>query len=522
MPRSPASSPPPTPALSPAPPACTGPGCIPQPITPAPLVGEDASGQPDESGDGRAECGITSIGGCVTNAINDFFRGIVTEALNPLLELLSTTLLTTPSPRELPRVGQLWSQSWEILLACYVLLVIAAGVVLMAYESLQARYSIKEIAPRLVVGFLAGALSLVVTTQAIEVANALSGAVMGGGVDAVSASATMRDLVTAALSGDGIFVTFLGIFLVVALIVLLLTYLVRVALTIILIVGAPLALMWHALPQTEGIAFWWWRAFFGCLRIQIVQSLTLITGIRVFLAPGGFTPFGATTAGLVNLLVALALLYILIKIPFWILGSMRGGRRSLVGSAARAYVLGKTLGLLGGRSGVSRRPSHPGGGGPGRGGTGGGGGLGPGGGNGPRPGGGGGPGPGGGRGPRGGGGGPVGLPSRVRGDTDGHHDASTATGTRGAAPTPQPGGSSAAVGRRRAPYGRQLATPPGDGRPQNKPVLGRPRPSSGPYPGSPAAYPGRYSPSRGVRGTSPRASARPTTPTLPSRHGGNR
>ena len=51
-----------------------------------------------------------------------------------------------------------------------------------------------------------------------------------------------------------------------------------------------------------------------------------------------------TTSGLVNLLVVLALLYILIKIPFWILGSLRGsGRRSLTGTLARAYVIGKTL-----------------------------------------------------------------------------------------------------------------------------------------------------------------------------------
>jgi hypothetical protein len=46
--------------------------------------------------------------------------------------------------------------------------------------------------------------------------------------------------------------------------------------------------------------------------------------------------------------VVLALLYILIKIPFWILGSLRigGPRHSLVGTVARAYVIGKTLKLF--------------------------------------------------------------------------------------------------------------------------------------------------------------------------------
>jgi uncharacterized membrane-anchored protein YitT (DUF2179 family) len=104
-------------------------------------------------------------------------------------------------------------------------------------------------------------------------------------------------------------------------------------------------MMCHALPQTEAIAYWWWKAFGGCLAVQLAQSLALITGLRVFLAPGAFTPFGATSSALVNLLVTLALLYILIKIPFWILGSLRigGGHRSLVGTVARTYVIGKSL-----------------------------------------------------------------------------------------------------------------------------------------------------------------------------------
>jgi len=334
-------------STAPAPP-CTGQDCLPQPTTAPPPPAGTTAGQPGGEGDGQAECGITSIGGCVTNAITTFFRDLVVAALNPLLNLLSASLLSTPSPKSLPRVGELWTQSWQILLACYALLVMIAGILLMAYESLQARYSIKEVAPRLVVGFLAGALNLFLATKAIELANALVTAVVGDGLEAIPVSQTMTNMILTPISGGGIFIIFLGVFLVVALVVLLITYLVRVALTLILIVGGPLAMMCHALPQTEGVAYWWWRAFGGCLAIQLTQGLALITGLRVFLAPGSFTPFGATRSALVTLLVMLALLYILIKIPFWILGSLRigGGRRSLVGTVARAYVIGKTVTLL--------------------------------------------------------------------------------------------------------------------------------------------------------------------------------
>lgn len=54
---------------------------------------------------------------------------------------------------------------------------------------------------------------------------------------------------------------------------------------------------------------------------------------------------------MIQFLVALALCYVLIKIPFWILGSLRGGGRSLVGSLVRGFIAYKTFGLLRGMGG---------------------------------------------------------------------------------------------------------------------------------------------------------------------------
>jgi hypothetical protein len=340
---------------------CPGLGCLPPPPPPIPPGG----GQAGQGSANEAECGISALGGCVTNAITAFFRDLVTTALNPLLDLLSTTLLTTPTPQSLPRIGELWTHSWQILLASYVLLILIAGILVMTYETLQTQHSVKEIAPRIVVGFLAGALSLWAASQAIDLANALAQAIMGSGLDATSAGQTLRNLVLGPLNG-GIFIILVGLFVAGMLLVLLLTYIVRVALTIVLIAGAPLALMFHALPQTEPIAYWWWKAFGGCLAIQVVQSLALITTLKVFLAPGGFTLFGPTTSGLVNLLVALALFSILTKIPFWVLGSLRvsSGRRSTVGTIARAYLVGTALGWINPRHhapSTGQRPSPQGG-----------------------------------------------------------------------------------------------------------------------------------------------------------------
>ncbi|WP_156755859.1 hypothetical protein [Actinokineospora pegani] len=343
----------PTPITTPPPPPCSGVGCIPQPGTTAPAPSTPGTGTPgDGEGPEADDCGITDIGACVTGAIDTFFRGIVSEALNPLLDLLSTTLLTTPTPTSLPRVAELWDNSWQILLVSYGLLVVIAGVIGMGYQTLQTRHSIKELAPRLVVGFLAGALSLWAATMGIEIANALVTAIMDGGVDADSAGRALSELTLGSLNG-GIWIAIVGLVLAGMLVALLVTYVVRVAATIILVAGAPLALMFHALPQTEGIAYWWWKAYAGCLGIQLGQSLTLITALKVFLAPGGFGLFGPTMPGLVNLLVAIALIFILLKIPGWVLSSVRGGGggRGMVGSVVRGFIAYKTLGMLGGRGG---------------------------------------------------------------------------------------------------------------------------------------------------------------------------
>ncbi|WP_190814304.1 hypothetical protein [Saccharopolyspora pogona] len=47
-----------------------------------------------------------------------------------------------------------------------------------------------------------------------------------------------------------------------------------------------------------------------------------------------------------SFLVAIAMCYILIKIPFWILSSVRGGGRSRVGSLIKGFLAYKTLGLI--------------------------------------------------------------------------------------------------------------------------------------------------------------------------------
>lgn len=305
----------------------------------------------------------------MADGINSFFWALVVAALNSLLRLVAKTLLATPTLDQLPRIGELWESSRGIAVASYALLVMLAGIVLMAYETLQARTTIRQAAPRLVVGFLAANLSLIFAAKAIEFANALSYALVGGGVDPSGAAETLSALLTHtvlnSINSAGFFGVLISLGLVVLLVTLIGSYIVRVALTAVVVAGAPLALSCHGSEQTEGIARWWWRAFFGVLGIQVGQSLTLITALRVFFSEGGFTLFGPTPDGVVNLIATGGLIWILVKIPSWVMAHVQlgGGRRSLLGSLVRAFVAYKTFGLLrgGGRSGGRSHPTGGGG-----------------------------------------------------------------------------------------------------------------------------------------------------------------
>ncbi|GAB4588969.1 hypothetical protein Ntsu_68010 [Nocardia sp. IFM 10818] len=265
------------------------------------------------------------------------------------MEGLSGTLLSTPEPDTLPQIKVLWFSSWQLMLAMYGLVVIAAGILLMTHETLQTRWGWREILPRLVAGFLAGAMSMVIATQAIRFANSLAAAVAGDDVNPTTATAAFKSMlqVGGPVTAASLFVPLLLTALVIVLVILLITYVIRVAVTVVLVVTAPLAMMCYALPATEPIARWWWRAFSACLAIQVVQSMVLIIGLKVFLSPDGWWFFGPTKTGFTNVIVALAMGLILVKTPFWLMSALKiSPGHGMVSSVVRAFVMYKTLGLI--------------------------------------------------------------------------------------------------------------------------------------------------------------------------------
>lgn len=265
---------------------------------------------------GTGGCGVLDFGCYVSNAITSWFAGLVKSAVNPLLSLIGRTALSTPQPDSIAAVRTLWSAGLGIADACYGLLVLIGGIIVMSHETLQTSYSAKEIAPRIVIGFVTANLSMVLMTRAIDLANGLSAAFTAGGVNPQTAATSLMNTLGNAISNNGIFLTLLALAGVVLALVLAAVYVIRLMAVVLLAAAAPVLLALYALPQTAWAARWWWRALTAALAIQVAQALVMTAAVQVFFSPGWLP--GGISSTLGQTLITLCLLYILMRIPFWV------------------------------------------------------------------------------------------------------------------------------------------------------------------------------------------------------------
>jgi hypothetical protein len=327
-----------------APPATTTPGIQVGPPQPSSGQPTNPAGTVVQGGGshGPAWWQFWDVSGQISNAIDGWFRSLVTDALNPMLELIGKTVLATPQVAGQGAVGQIWLISLGIADGLLVLFLLAAGALLMTNETLHSRYALKDAIPRIVIAAVVANASLSLSGQLISFANALSSGFLAGGVDPAQASLQLKAFILGAIANAGIFVILLGLVAAALAVVLLILYIVRATVVLILIAGAPLLLITHALPQTDGLARLWWRGMTAALGVQVAQALVLATAVRVFFNAGGRAALGLSVTGsLIDLLVCLCLFWILIRIPFWAKDLAFSGRRTLVGQAARTYVLAR-------------------------------------------------------------------------------------------------------------------------------------------------------------------------------------
>ena len=184
-----------TPSTTSAPPGITlVPGA---PGTPAGSTPPAGAARSTETGQGQAGCGLLDVGCHVTSAINGWFTSVVKAALAPILALLGRSVLATPDVTGPGGVADLWGAAAAIANTVVVLLVLAGGAVVMGHETVQTRYAAKDIAPRMVLAVIAANASLPVAGMAIALANSLSAALLGPGVQVGTATGAAKAANTA-------------------------------------------------------------------------------------------------------------------------------------------------------------------------------------------------------------------------------------------------------------------------------------------------------------------------------------
>src|SRR5438094_9532784 len=215
----------------------------------------------------------------VVAAMSAWLGQVARDVFAPAEAALGALLFSTPQLDRVPLVTSTWAVVRNITDALFVLAWLAAGVLVMSSAD-GARYSVKLIVPRLVLGGVLANASLAVSGGLIDLSNAVTAALLGDSGAVAVARALQQTVVDSELGSQ-----ILGALLLLAAGVFALGLVaIRVGCVLVLallVALAPLALAAYALPQTQDIARLWWRASGALLVVQPVQAALMSLGVAI-------------------------------------------------------------------------------------------------------------------------------------------------------------------------------------------------------------------------------------------------
>ncbi len=258
--------------------------------------------------------------GWFINGIVSWLAGFLLDALKWIWSLLAQAVFVTPDVTGFPQVTAISGRSLLIANSCYLLVITVAGIIIMTRDTIQARYGVAELAPRLVIGLIAANLATPICTNLISLSNGLTTALTGDGVAGTGSIGQMQRTVTAAMTNpsNALLTVLIGLIILVLTCMLLVTWLVRIGVLVVLVGIAPAALACHGLPQLEGAAKVWWRAILATLGTVVLQALALHMALSVFLSPDANVPalgLPGDPTDTFNLFIVACLLWTVVKIP---------------------------------------------------------------------------------------------------------------------------------------------------------------------------------------------------------------
>jgi len=253
------------------------------------------------------------------NGLVNWLAGKVTDLLSGLLTFLTSSVFLSPDVTVLPQVQAVAGKSALVVNACYLLAIVVAGIVVMVGGSVEIRYGVKELVPRLVVGFILSNFAVPLCSVLIEVANALTVSMVGTAAPTNQALTMAKTHVASALSDQStaILAVIIGLLIVFLFFALLFGWIVRVGVLVILAGLAPVALACYCLPYTQPVAALWWRSILSCLGTATLQAIAFSTGIGLLIDPNSSLPIllGLPGSNVINLLLVVVVLWTTVKIP---------------------------------------------------------------------------------------------------------------------------------------------------------------------------------------------------------------
>lgn len=258
----------------------------------------------------------------------------------------------TGIPTDLPAVVPSTSASYEVKNAGYItgnfktvraialwlvliLLVIASLKAIAGSVSGYGLFTAKSIIPRCVFAVIGGYFALWVCQMILDINWAMS-------FDVVGQSSILTDplqgfyqkLIEQASMGSSFVLLLATIVLIVMLCILFIIYHLRYAIILVLAVLSPLAMTCYILDDTQYITFTWLKSYIAIVFLQFIHV--------VILAVFESTMFAGMDV-LSNCLISLCMVYLMLKLPGWLLrGAAVGGASG--GAMAGAYMAGRGAG----------------------------------------------------------------------------------------------------------------------------------------------------------------------------------
>lgn len=275
--------------------------------------------------------GLTQV---IIDAVNGFIQNIVSSATKPIHDGIISFLTNTPSVVSNSVIFNYWLIMLGIVDSLFALGIAALGFQLMSASSFGfEELEFRQILPRIGLAFLAANMSIFLADWVIQVANTLVNAVIAstGGLDKAWVLNVIDITKLFSDTGNIILITLLlALLFVILCLVLLLMYVTRFILVAVGAVMGPFVFLLWAIPRTSGIAE-------VLIKSYLVTVFTIFVHVVVIQLASAFlaTPAQGSSNSLISIIVAIGLLFTLIRIPQWLLAAVfvtsQGGRLIKIG-----------------------------------------------------------------------------------------------------------------------------------------------------------------------------------------------